>query len=473
MLDYAGNIVPPSEAGPEALNQKMAQAVAYQFRRRRRPPAQGRAGSPEGHPPGTGHAVRRLPFLAGCARRREPLRRTRNAVQVQCEDCHGTAEHRANIYSWLLIDARPRRTRSIPADQKRLLAAPFRGTAARMKSEAGARSKYNKKVIDRRRADSSSISTWIAQRRPSAFSEERYEPGKSWVVPRSWTPPTLQAGGAAKVGARVHEASRRDMHRHAATIDRATLARYAHTIRTDNKTWGYAPDDEDVTARQGAAAGSFQHADELLRLPLPRGTRAVSAAICRSSANQRMPMQHNEGTLHPQLHQLQFSDAPRRRLHARRRFDRPRHKIVPVRSACAVLVSSQDAQRQWIYTQQQTISAEGFAGTAFTPYFPHTVRVGRNQAMHRLPSFPSERQQRDHGPVAHAGDQRRQFHRPVCLGRRRERRTGSRRRHRARRAAGGDRLDAARSWRIPTTIAATLKAQARTDRSVRSCRAAC
>src|SRR5437763_1728360 len=43
-------------------------------------------------------------------------------------------------------------------------------------------------------------------------------------------------------------------------------------------------------------------------------------------------------------------------------------------SACAVMVSSQDANRQWIYAQQQTVSAEGFAGTSFSPYFPHTVR---------------------------------------------------------------------------------------------------
>src|SRR5688572_11603063 len=39
------------------------------------------------------------------------------------------------------------------------------------------------------------------------------------------------------------------------------------------------------------------------------------------------------------------------------------------------MVSSQDALRQWIYPQQQTVSAEGFAGTAFSPYFPHTVRA--------------------------------------------------------------------------------------------------
>ena len=50
------------------------------------------------------------------------------------------------------------------------------------------------------------------------------------------------------------------------------------------------------------------------------------------------------------------------------------NQIVPIRSACAVLVSSQDPQRQWLYVQQQTVSAEGFSGQAFSPYFPHTVR---------------------------------------------------------------------------------------------------
>src|SRR6185436_13826792 len=30
--------------------------------------------------------------------------------------------------------------------------------------------------------------------------------------------------------------------------------------------------------------------------------------------------------------------------------------------------------REWLYSQQQTISAEGFAGHAFSTYVPHTVR---------------------------------------------------------------------------------------------------
>ena len=50
-------------------------------------------------------------------------------------------------------------------------------------------------------------------------------------------------------------------------------------------------------------------------------------------------------------------------------------RFAPVRSACAVLVSSQNQNREWIYSQQQTISQEGYSGTAFSSHFPHTVRT--------------------------------------------------------------------------------------------------
>ncbi len=92
-------------------------------------------------------------------------------------------------------------------------------------------------------------------------------------------------------------------------------------------------------------------------------------------ANQRKPTLHNEGeitrnytkynyqTLRDDVYMLGVDSSTKN------------NKIVPIRSACAVLVSSQDTNRQWIYSQQQTISAEGYAGTAFSPYFPHTVRT--------------------------------------------------------------------------------------------------
>jgi len=52
-----------------------------------------------------------------------------------------------------------------------------------------------------------------------------------------------------------------------------------------------------------------------------------------------------------------------------------KHKIAPVRSSSAVLVGSQNPNRDWLYSQQQTISSEGYSGQAFNPHFPHTVRT--------------------------------------------------------------------------------------------------
>src|SRR3974390_503345 len=51
------------------------------------------------------------------------------------------------------------------------------------------------------------------------------------------------------------------------------------------------------------------------------------------------------------------------------------HRVAPARSSCAVLVISQNANREWLYYTQQTISAEGFSGQAFSTYVPHTVRA--------------------------------------------------------------------------------------------------
>lgn len=51
------------------------------------------------------------------------------------------------------------------------------------------------------------------------------------------------------------------------------------------------------------------------------------------------------------------------------------HRIAPARSTCAILVGSQNALRNWIYSQQQTVSAEGFSGQAFSSFVPHTVRA--------------------------------------------------------------------------------------------------
>src|SRR5271168_798266 len=51
------------------------------------------------------------------------------------------------------------------------------------------------------------------------------------------------------------------------------------------------------------------------------------------------------------------------------------HRIAPARSSCAILVSSQNANRDWLYYTQQTISAPGLSGQAFSTFVPHTVRA--------------------------------------------------------------------------------------------------
>src|SRR5271168_3421380 len=51
------------------------------------------------------------------------------------------------------------------------------------------------------------------------------------------------------------------------------------------------------------------------------------------------------------------------------------HRIAPARSSCAVLVSSQNANREWLYYEQQTISAAGFSGQGYSTFVPHTVRA--------------------------------------------------------------------------------------------------
>jgi hypothetical protein len=51
------------------------------------------------------------------------------------------------------------------------------------------------------------------------------------------------------------------------------------------------------------------------------------------------------------------------------------HRFAPARSSCAILVSSQNANREWLYYTQQTVSAPGFSGQAFSTFVPHTVRA--------------------------------------------------------------------------------------------------
>ena len=50
------------------------------------------------------------------------------------------------------------------------------------------------------------------------------------------------------------------------------------------------------------------------------------------------------------------------------------HKIAPVRSSSALVLSSTNANRERIYIQQPPVAASGFSSQAFAPHYPHTER---------------------------------------------------------------------------------------------------
>jgi hypothetical protein len=143
-------------------------------------------------------------------------------------------------------------------------------------------------------------------------------------------------------------------------------SRLAKTILKDGKTWGSAPADESTLA----------HANGSMTCYACHSSWTTSCFGCHLPmiANKKMPMLHNEGlttrnytsynfeVLRDDIYMLGIDGTV------------TKHRVAPTRSTCAVVVSSQNANRDWLYYMQQTVSAEGFSGFAFSPYYPHTVR---------------------------------------------------------------------------------------------------
>jgi hypothetical protein len=145
-------------------------------------------------------------------------------------------------------------------------------------------------------------------------------------------------------------------------------SRLAKTIQKDGKTWGEASVSEDKLAHQNSNMTCYSCHTSWIP--------SCFGCHLKMEANQERPMLHNEGekklrnwtsydfqTLRDDVYMIGRDGSVTGR------------RIAPVRSACAVLVSSQNANREWIYFQQQTVSAEGYSGQSFSPCFPHTVRA--------------------------------------------------------------------------------------------------
>jgi hypothetical protein len=91
-------------------------------------------------------------------------------------------------------------------------------------------------------------------------------------------------------------------------------------------------------------------------------------------ANIKSPALHNDGDVSKNLTAYNFQTLEDNIFMLARDGTATGNRINPARSSCAIHVGSYNANRESIYYQQQTISSEGFGGTAFSTNVPHTVR---------------------------------------------------------------------------------------------------
>jgi len=150
-------------------------------------------------------------------------------------------------------------------------------------------------------------------------------------------------------------------------------ARYAKTIQKDGATWGEAPPTSSVLA----------HQDERMSCYTCHTAWMTSCFGCHLSmkSNAKRPSLHNEADTDTKNYttynyQVLRDDVFMMGIDSTVKG----HKIAPVRSSSGVLVSSQNANREWLYSQQQTISTGGYSGQAMNPHFPHTVRTRETRA---------------------------------------------------------------------------------------------
>ena len=146
-------------------------------------------------------------------------------------------------------------------------------------------------------------------------------------------------------------------------------SRLAKTMQRDGKSWG------------DGTSSNLAHANERMTCQTCHSSWITSCFGCHLSqtANQKKQALHNEvkttrnwtsynfQVLRDDIYML-GKDSPV-----------AGGRISPVRSSSAVVVSSQDLTRSWIYYQQQTVSSEGYSGQAFNTHVPHTVRTGETK----------------------------------------------------------------------------------------------
>jgi hypothetical protein len=145
-------------------------------------------------------------------------------------------------------------------------------------------------------------------------------------------------------------------------------AALAKTVRYDadgKMVWGSVPDDPKICA----------HANNNMTCQACHSSWNPTCYGCHlpQRANLKMPLLHFEGDVTRNYVSYNFQTLRDDVFMLARDGDVTGNRINPSRSSCAIHVSSFNNNREEIYTQQSTVSAEGLSGIAFSTNVPHTV----------------------------------------------------------------------------------------------------
>lgn len=247
-----------------------------------------------------------------------------DAIEISCVDCHGTIDRRATL-----------KTSGPAAPSRETGLAPSRGTELRDTSTPWKKPRFE----------------W---RKETLIQRSMLDPNIEWEVVQVADTVDLKSEWAKK-----HQAQ-------------AERSRRAKTMQRDGLVWGSTT----------VAKEKLAHANENVACYTCHLSWTTSCAGCHLpiQANWSKTSNHYEGeetrnwaTYNPQvLRDDQFILGVHGTV---RRGGKDAFLVAPVRSSSALVLSSENTNRERIYIQQPPISASGYSSQAFNPHFPHTVRA--------------------------------------------------------------------------------------------------
>ena len=147
------------------------------------------------------------------------------------------------------------------------------------------------------------------------------------------------------------------------------MSAYAKTLKRDGKNWGA------ISGDPKKCLNELAHSNEAMDCQTCHTSWATSCFGCHMpmEANYKMAANKFEGTSSRNFSSYNPQVVRDDVFMLGKDSTVKGNRLAVLRSSSAVVVGSQGPNREWFYTQQQTVSAEGYSGQAFNPHFAHTT----------------------------------------------------------------------------------------------------